>query len=138
MIVNLHKIRHNFFLNIIKNLKAALLYNSSLKLSERLVHDSKQLKVFFQNRYPTLKKDFQNSVVCTSCKLCEESCPTNAIEVKSSNSFDFPGKLKQGEAPQHFYLSLNDCIKCGLCKDVCIVDALEMNGEFSVSKVDLL
>lgn len=46
-----------------------------------------------------------NGKKCNSCKICEKTCPTGAIQVDSNNKkwYYFPRK----------------CIKCYLCVDKC-------------------
>ena len=47
---------------------------------------------------------------CKNCKVCEISCPTKAIELKSDVEIKF---------------DYGACIQCGICVNVCPSDKLE-------------
>ncbi|MFT6630311.1 MAG: formate hydrogenlyase subunit 6/NADH:ubiquinone oxidoreductase subunit I [Bacteriovoracaceae bacterium] len=107
-------------------------------VNRRIFADSVKLKTFFQLKYPQLKVDSIGNTSCISCGLCEDICPTKAINIEKANMINFPNSLTTGESPLHFYLNVNDCVKCGLCQDVCYVDALELTENYSLKKVDLV
>ena len=57
---------------------------------------------------------------CVGCKLCEVSCPTQAIIIDTV--------LEGSQTPyaSRFDIDMTKCISCGLCEDACPVDAIGM------------
>ena len=112
-----------------------LLFNQRNKASK----DSNQLNSLFRNKYPQLKWDSMGNTSCVSCFVCQDACPTNAIEINKANLVNFPSSLKTGETPKNFYVDLERCTQCGLCRDVCYINAIECKGDFEESgRVDLI
>lgn len=106
-------------------------------IHKKIELDSVNLKRFFKLGYPKLKLDSVGNTKCVSCQLCQDICPTSAIEVQKSNMVNFPSSLTTGESPLHFFLDVAACIKCGQCQQVCYVDALDLTGNYKVDKIDL-
>lgn len=50
---------------------------------------------------------------CSECKLCENSCPTKAIQVKSREKIQF---------------DYGACLQCGLCVEICEDKTLQNSG----------
>lgn len=92
----------------------------------------------FHHDYPAASEGFP----CTSCGLCEDVCPTKALELVISNQIDMSSHLTSGPSPKHLYLEESKCIKCGLCVEICPTDALVLQSARSpltanLAKVDL-
>ncbi|MBT4790309.1 MAG: 4Fe-4S binding protein [Halobacteriovoraceae bacterium] len=105
----------------------------------RLFNDSLKLKKYFKTGHPAFKFDTVGNTKCISCRLCEEICPTNSIDLVKANMVNFPDSLTTGEAPLHFYLDILKCTKCGECQRVCYVDALEVDQSYSgTTRIDLV
>lgn len=139
MIVNLKEKKH---FQLFKQIGFFLIRFYRFAISKhqlkRLYHDSRQLMKYFRHNYPHFRQDAVGNTFCISCHLCQDVCPTKAIEIKKANLVDFPASLKTGEAPLHFYLDVQKCIKCHLCADVCLVDALNLDAKYEDLKVDLV
>lgn len=140
MILNLEK---KIWIDYIKKgLRVFPFIKSQLLRRRELVtlsNDSRELKRLFYAKFPRLLSSIENNIVCTSCGLCEKICPTSALKLKTSNLFEIPDSLTQGEIPKALHLDLNACNLCGLCEIVCPVNALDMRGGFeSESSVDLV
>lgn len=139
MIVNLEsKERFPLLNKIIRQVNGLYIDVLSIFTNKKIFQDSVQLKTFFQLNYPKLKVDNVGNTNCISCELCQDVCPTKAINLQKANMINFPSSLTTGESPLHFYLDVSSCVKCGLCQDVCYVDALELTENYSSKKVDLV
>ena len=78
---------------------------------------------------PHLTVDGEGNLQCTSCRLCQNYCPTSCIEIES----DHDGTTVEKEGPpQKFFLNLLHCIRCGFCVEACPVDAIRMGEEESL------
>ena len=72
---------------------------------------------------PVLKVNEESGKLnCTSCGLCERSCPPTCIEIVQAA--DETGRRKPW--PETFDLDLSHCMVCNLCVEACPFDALEM------------
>ena len=105
---------------------------------KKIFHDGVKLKQIFKMGYPGLVRDNIGNTICTSCRLCEDICPTKAIEISKANMINFPSSLVTGEAPLKFILKVDDCTKCGLCEAACYINALSIGNEYNQPKVDLV
>ena len=77
--------------------------------------------------YLTIKED--QSLRCTSCRLCQQYCPTKCIHIESDH-----GTLPSDEGPPDlFQINILSCIFCGLCVEACPVDAIRMSTEHLLS-----
>ncbi|MEM0350845.1 MAG: 4Fe-4S binding protein [Archaeoglobaceae archaeon] len=59
-----------------------------------------------------------DDTICDYCKLCEEICPENAIEVEGKRiSYKIPEKIAK------IWIDQDLCSNCGYCEEVCPYDA---------------
>lgn len=100
--------------------------------------DSLKLKSFFKLGYPSLVKDHFENFLCVSCNLCQDICPTGAIQIEKAQLVNFPNSLMTGETPKHFYLDTVKCTQCGQCSDVCVLNAIDNKSKYESDKVDLV
>jgi ferredoxin len=84
--------------------------------------------------YPSLVKH-NGKPICTSCGICETSCPTDAIKLSLSTQIDLNANPFEGRMPQKFEVNIQDCIQCAECVHICPVDALSLKGGYSLEKV---
>ena len=73
---------------------------------------------------PELTSDDSGNLLCTSCMVCVEVCPSECIHI-SPTEF--------GEAPNAFYIEPLRCTFCGLCEEFCPDDALIMGKKESLA-----
>ncbi len=72
---------------------------------------------------------------CVSCKICEQECPPQFIQIVG------PGKDEQGRPlkaygrtyPVKFDIDVSICMSCRICVDVCPFDAIEMDNAYELS-----
>lgn len=71
---------------------------------------------------------------CVACKLCEVSCPAQAIIIDAG--VDGAGR----PYPSRFDIDMTKCVTCGLCEQACPVDAIGLvsRAVLSVNEKDKL
>ncbi|MDI2090376.1 NADH-quinone oxidoreductase subunit NuoI [Commensalibacter oyaizuii] len=64
---------------------------------------------------------------CIACKLCEATCPAEAITIESEARSDGSRRTTR------YDIDMTKCIYCGLCQEACPVDAIVQgpNYEFA-------
>ena len=138
MILNLHrKTWKELFIKLrvaFGSLKRDLLKRREIS---KLENDSLKLKDLFAHKFPSLSANENEEMKCVSCGLCEEICPTRAIQIKGQQE-STSRNVYEGPKPKRFLVNLEECIKCNLCHYVCAVDAVELSGEYSGSLVELV
>ena len=73
---------------------------------------------------PVLKVNEESGFInCTSCGLCERTCPPGCIEIVQAVD---PATNKKKPWPHSYTLDLSHCMVCNLCVEACPFDALEM------------
>jgi len=72
--------------------------------------------IFTEDKGPILKFS-GNANTCSSCRQCEEFCPTKCLELKSDQGFFF----------DEFH-----CLQCNLCVLVCPTSSLSLNSGMGV------
>ncbi|MDY6775080.1 MAG: NADH-quinone oxidoreductase subunit I [Halobacteria archaeon] len=60
---------------------------------------------------------------CISCRMCEEVCPNNTIEIKTDRKRNI----------EEYNLNLGQCIYCRLCEEVCPTDAIILTQHFELN-----
>jgi len=55
---------------------------------------------------------------CIACKLCEATCPANAITIEAHVGTDGARRTTR------FDIDIFKCINCGLCEEACPVDSI--------------
>ncbi len=66
---------------------------------------------------------------CIGCKLCEATCPAQAITIKiAERTADSTRRTTKYE------IDCLKCIYCGLCEEACPVDAIVLGPNFEFSK----
>jgi NADH-quinone oxidoreductase subunit I len=84
---------------------------------------------------PVLKTNEETGLLnCTSCGLCERSCPPSCIHIVQAVD---PETGKKKPWPASFTLDLSHCMVCNLCVEACPFDALEMADVVELSSYRL-
>lgn len=119
-------ISYSFMANFVNLFKSFFLEARIILLTKQLAKDKISLKRYFKFFYPSLEKNEDSEFICIGCKLCQEVCPTLAINLEFPKLVNFPVSLKVGELPSHFYLDSDSCLQCGVCNKVCPVGAFKL------------
>jgi NADH-quinone oxidoreductase subunit I len=73
------------------------------------------------------KWEYHNPYLCTGCKICERSCPSEAIEMIQCRPED--ALTKTGYRPICHY---DRCLLCGQCVESCPRNVLTLNDDFEM------
>ncbi len=69
---------------------------------------------------------------CTSCKICEKSCPPQCIYIE----LDRDENGKSLKRPKVFDIDYSVCMNCGICAEVCPFESIFMDNEYELSTPD--
>lgn len=88
---------------------------------------------------------------CTACRVCEKTCPVNAIQIESEDYSEKTRKPKNSKGQDilgtisQFKIDYASCTFCGLCVEKCDAESLSFDKIFakphylaSALKVDLV
>jgi NADH-quinone oxidoreductase subunit I len=122
--------KHFLLLDIIKSLKITQHYffrkNITLQVPKESTPRSERFRGTFALRsYPN------NDERCIACHLCEKSCPSKAITIKTQLK-THSSSLLIGESERTliaYDIDLFKCIFCGFCVEACPVDAIVQTQE---------
>ena len=80
--------------------------------------------------------DWQKSLRCVACQICEKECPPKCIYIEKSKDKkpDYLGKAQF--YPAIFDIDTSVCMSCQICVEVCPFDAIKMDTEFELSNHD--
>lgn len=68
--------------------------------------------------FPVFKVDEDNNLLCRTCRVCEDICPTSALKVVGV----------EGQVPDEYDLDLLRCTQCSECIESCPTGALISYG----------
>lgn len=80
---------------------------------------------------PVLLTGLDGQEKCTSCKLCQFICPSEAIRIVADET-----SLEKEKYPKEFYIDMGLCIFCGYCQEVCPVEAIWLKDEYELADFD--
>ncbi|MEN3045193.1 MAG: NADH-quinone oxidoreductase subunit I [Candidatus Hydrothermales bacterium] len=124
-------------LNVLKVLKVAT--KNFFRETFTIMYPDKKREIPERFRGPLfgLPTDNNGDLKCIACKLCEQICPSEIINVTPAE-----GKNKSGRTyPEKFTIELQACLACELCVQVCPTDAivmLKVPGWAALSRDELL
>jgi NADH-quinone oxidoreductase subunit I len=120
-------IERGYFLGSIIALKNSISRIISPKTKEKvnLILERNRNSDFGYRGVPRLKTmENSDTLICTSCEVCEKICPSKCITIKSTG---------EGVAPKSFEIDLLKCVFCGFCVETCPEDALTYDRQKDLS-----
>ena len=116
-----------FSLEIINGLCLTFYYYLKEKFTYNYPFEKGSISGRFRGEH-SLRRYNNGEERCISCKLCEATCPAQAIFIFSNKRFD------GGRKTNIYDIDLTKCIYCGYCQEACPVDAIVegFNFEYSV------
>ncbi|MBA5942190.1 MAG: 4Fe-4S dicluster domain-containing protein [Methanophagales archaeon] len=67
---------------------------------------------------------------CKGCKVCEEDCPSFAMEIKDE------GKEQDGKTKFRRIYHTDRCLFCGQCAESCMSESIILTKEFELAESD--
>ena len=116
---------------------------TGLKVTMKEYFTPKSTEQYPENRKTTLHvakrhrarlvmlRDAEGALKCTACTLCEKTCPTGTIKIKTEMVTTDDGKTKRKLVDYQY--DLGDCMFCQLCVNACNFGAIEFTNDFENS-----
>jgi len=119
---------HTFFLTeMVRGLILTLEYFLKKKVTINYPFEKGMISPRFRGEH-LLRRYSTGEERCIACKLCEATCPAQAITIEVENRED------DSRRTERYDIDMTKCIYCGFCQEACPVDAIVegSNFEFSV------
>lgn len=82
----------------------------------------------YRGHIELVRNDETGGSRCITCGMCERSCPSGCITVKSEKPEGAKKKVLTG-----FSLDFTKCSLCGICVEVCPVSAIDFSQEYNLA-----
>ena len=112
-----------FLAEIVSGMMLALKYMFKPKVTVNYPYEKGEISPRFRGEH-ALRRYANGEERCIACKLCEATCPAQAITIEAEERED-------GSRRTTLYdIDMTKCIYCGLCEEACPVDAIVEGPNF--------
>jgi len=112
-----------FLKEIISGMFLALKYMFKPKVTINYPFEKGPLSPRFRGEH-ALRRYANGEERCIACKLCEATCPAQAITIEAEEREDGSRRTTK------YDIDMIKCIYCGLCEEACPVDAIVEGPNF--------
>ena len=119
--------KYFFLWDFFQGFKLGMKYFFAPKATLNYPHEKGPLSPRFRGEH-ALRRYPNGEERCIACKLCEATCPAQAITIEVSERADGARRTTR------YDIDMTKCIYCGFCQEACPVDAIVEgpNYEFAV------
>lgn len=112
-----------FLVEIASGMFLALKYMFKPKVTINYPYEKGPLSPRFRGEH-ALRRYANGEERCIACKLCEATCPAQAITIEAEERDDGSRRTTR------YDIDMTKCIYCGLCEEACPVDAIVEGPNF--------
>lgn len=112
-----------FLVELIKGMSLTLDYFFRKKVTLNYPFEKGPLSPRFRGEH-ALRRYITGEERCIACKLCEATCPAQAITIESEPRLDGSRRTTR------YDIDMTKCIYCGFCQEACPVDAIVEGPNF--------
>lgn len=116
-------IRNFLLFEILKGLAKTFIFLFKRKVTIDYPFEKGPISTRFRGEH-ALRRYNNGEERCIACKLCEATCPAQAITIQAEERADGSRRTTQ------YDIDMTKCIFCGLCQEACPVDAIVEGPNF--------
>jgi NADH-quinone oxidoreductase subunit I len=119
-----HAIKSLFLIEFVKAVALSMRYFFAPKATVNYPFEKGHLSPRFRGEH-ALRRYPNGEERCIACKLCEATCPAQAIHIEAG-----PRRADGSRRTTRYDIDMTKCIYCGFCQEACPVDAIVEGPNF--------